>query len=200
MKLLTLDLSTTCTGYAVFVDKELMDYGIIKPNRKGLTKVVYPWKQLTVMRDLAESIVDLLWKERPDVVLIEEINKHKSRLSGKTLDGFHYILLHYIDLLTQPMGRPEIIFMDSDGKVGWRSLLGLRLSDSDKKENKVRRASNKMQLKGSHKLPIISKKHLAQRFVNTHYNLHFDLDNDSSESDMVDAIGLGTAFIMKESQ
>lgn len=196
MKLLTLDLSTTCTGYAIFENKELTDYGIIKPNRKGLTKVKYPWKQLTVMRDLSESIVDLLWKERPDVVLIEEINKHKSRLSGKTLDGFHYILLHYIDLLMQPLDKPETIFKDTDGTSGWRTRLDLKLTEMDKKENKVRRTSNKMQLKGSHKIPIINKKHLACRFVNNEFGLGLDCDLKTTDGDMADAIGLGFAYLL----
>ncbi len=89
----------------------------------------------------------------------------------------------------------RIVLKDSDGLVGWRSDLNLRLSEDDKRLNKYRRAYNKKLPKGVKQLPIITKKHLACRFVNKTYHTVYDVDKNKSDSDVCDAIGLGTAVL-----
>lgn len=193
-KLLTLDLSTTCTGFAIFdlQTKKLERYGFIKPNKKGMSKLEYPKKQLYVMRDLAAQIKALV-DSIPDLkmILLEEVNLHKSRMAGKTLDGAHWILLNSLD----EFSMNKVRYRDSDGETGWRTRLNLRLSEMDKKLNAERKKLNK-KLRPKDQLPIINKKHLAARYVNSKLGTNFDVDQNSTDNDVVDAIGLGLSEIL----
>lgn len=190
--LLCLDLSTTSTGYALFDlnTKKLLTYGFLKPISKGLSKLKYPKQQIFKIRNLVYKILDLLETHKPDIILIEEINRHKSRLSGKTLDMLHGLLL---DAITEPE-LDRVIYIDSDGLVGWRTKLRLVLDNQDKVLNKERRILNK-KTKKQH--PIINKKHLACRYVNKALNLNFDVDLNPNDNDIVDAIGMGLAFLKR---
>lgn len=203
-KLLCLDLSTTCTGWAVFdLDtKKLLDYGAIKPVKKGMSKLDYPTKQLRVMQNIAGQIMDLIYKQdgvfepplpknKLHMILIEEVNLHKSRMTGKTLDGMHWILMNMLD----PNYIDKVRYRDSDGETGWRTRLNLRMSENDKKLNAERKKINK-KLKGKDQLPIINKKHLAARYVNAQLGLGFDVDENATDNDIVDAIGLGLSELL----
>lgn len=194
VKLLTIDLSTTCTGWALFKikEKQLDDFGFIKPNKKGLSKLVYPRKQLEIMKDLGAKISELACRLDPDLIVIEEVNLHKSRLSGKTLDGAHWITL----LNLKPEYLARVRYRDSDGPVGWRSRLNLRLTENDKRLNVERKKINKKKVKGTADLPIINKKHLAARYVNAALGLSFDVDRNTTDNDVCDAIGMGLAELL----
>ena len=196
--ILNLDLSTTATGYSVMeIDsKKLLDYGCIKPKVKGISKLVYPMKQLQVCISISEQILELYnnltQSKKYDIkfIVIEEINRHKNRLSGKTLDGLHAILWYHLDLLCS-----QIYYMDSDGNSGWRTRLRLRYSEADREFNKDAKKTNKRLLKGTPKINPITKKHLAARFVNKVYNTNFDVDLRKTDADICDSIGLGYAFL-----
>ncbi|RLI54081.1 MAG: hypothetical protein DRP09_14060 [Candidatus Thorarchaeota archaeon] len=194
--LISIDYSTTCTGYAIFnLDTgKLVRYGILKPKVIGVTKLKYPKLQLEKIRSLAYQLVDLINEVQPVAIIVEEINRHKSRLAGKTLDGGHYI---FLDRLSDEY-LAKLSFIDSDGKDGWRSAQGLNLylSLQDKVLNKERRSLNKKG-KLAKKLPIITKKHLACRWVNEHYKLSLDCDKTSSDGDLADAIGIGADYIRR---
>lgn len=187
---LSLDYSTSCTGWAIFNDGELKTYGCIKPKVKGVSKLKYPKKQLEICIDIANQLKDLILKVEPDIIVMEEINKHKNRLSGKTLDGGHFIFYFTISEFLD-----KIIMMDSDGMSGWRTKLNFRLSDADKEQNKEYRKLNKKLEKGTKKLPIINKKHLACRYANRTYGTSLDCDERTTDGDIADAIGLGSAFV-----
>lgn len=206
-KLLCIDLSTTCTGWAVFCldTKKLLDYGTIKPDKKGMSKLDYPTKQLRVMQSIASQIMSLVYridgfaidgsKNEIKMILIEEVNRHKSRMSGKTLDGMHWILMDALanDRDTNYIAR--VRYRDSDGETGWRQRLNLRLSENDKKLNAERNKMNK-KLKAKDQFPIINKKHLAARYVNSKLGLGFDVDQNATDNDIVDAIGLGLSELL----
>lgn len=192
---LTLDLSTTCTGWALFHrdTKKLLNYGFIKPVNKGLAKLSYPKKQLYKMRTISDQILSLIDSfEGIQSIIIEEVNLHKSRMTGKTLDGMHWVLLENMPEET----LDKVKFMDSDGPVGWRTRLALKMTDDDRRTNKERKRLNTGLPKGSKKLPIINKKHLACRYVNGHYGMAFDVDKNTNDNDVVDAIGLGIAYLL----
>ena len=145
MILLSLDLSTTSTGYSVFdtqkpLKESLKEAGYIKPKVPGITKLIYPKGALKKCQNLSEQIVELYERVKPDKIVIEEINPGKNRLGQKVLDGFHFILLDRMEPVI-----PIIHFMDSDGKQGWRSAkcLDLKLSKNDKTTNARRRKRNK---------------------------------------------------------
>jgi hypothetical protein len=138
--LLSLDLSTTCTGWAVFdVDQnKLITYGTLKPSIKGLSKLKYPKQQLTKMIDLAFKVRGLIENYKPTYIVIEEVAGSKQRIGQKVLDGLHWIVLmhirEFIDI---------VYFYDVTGVDGWRTHLNLRLSEQDKINNKEAKKLNK---------------------------------------------------------
>lgn len=193
--LLALDMSTTATGYAIFDlgTKQLVEHGLIKPSLKGLGNASYPTGQLMKMRDIARQIRELLERNQGvKCVVIEEINKgvKAGRLSQKTLDGLHWIVLHTID-----KWLPLVVYKDSDGATGWRTDLKLELSDVDKMENKKAKELNKRLPKRAKKFPVITKKHKACQYVNQKYGLMLDCEERETDGDMADAIGLGHAVL-----
>lgn len=182
MKILTLDLSTTSTGFAILTeDKTLHRYGVIEPKVKGLSKLKYPHAPLRRIISICSGVRKLIIEEQPDVIFVEEVNRGIQRISQKSLDALHFFVL--LDLAVLGMDG-KLQYMDSDGKTGWRSVLGLKLSEEQKKINKTRKKGDKF-----------TKKHLAADYVNAHYGLAFDVDNNSTDSDAADAIGLGLGVI-----
>lgn len=199
--LLALDLSTNSTGYARFdlATKKLLDFGTINPTFKnptvkGVTKFKYPAAQLFKMRGLVSDIVASI-KEDVSIIVIEEVNRGVSRLGQKTLDALHYLLLDRmkaVDLF-------KVVYIDSDGRTGWRGRNGLSLllSDMDKILNKQTRAFNRRLGKAGKHKPVITQKHLACQYVNKQFKMNFDVDANEFDNDMVDAIGLGFFYITK---
>lgn len=193
MRLLALDLSTTASGWALFdiQTKKLLGYGVVKPNLKGLSKLGYPEQQLRKLQDLSVQLRNLVSEKEPlEVILIEEINRGVSRLTQKVLDGLHFVFLDRIE------SRIKIVrYRDSDGASGWRKRLGLKLSEADKELNRINGLANRRRKKGTGKIPIINKKHLACRFVNRAYGLNLDVDQRETDGDVADAVGLGHSYL-----
>lgn len=189
--LLSLDLSTTCTGWSVFdIDQaKLLDYGTLKPSTKGLSKMVYPKQQLTKMIDLSFKIIGLIENYKPTHIVIEEIAGSKQRIGQKVLDGLHWILLmhiqQYIDIVT---------YYDVTGFDGWRTHLNLRLTDADKLANKEAKKLNK-DLDPASRLPVYDAKDLACRYVNMTHGLSLDPQTNQYDADIGDSVAMGTAFI-----
>lgn len=209
MILLSLDLSTTSTGYSVFdlskksLKQSLVKYGALKPNVKGLTKLTYPMGALKKCQNLSEQLKELILELKPDKIVIEEINAGKNRLGQKVLDGLHFILLDRIEPQI-----PIIQFMDSDGSGGWRSkaCLNLTMTKNDKTVNARRRKRNKETRTAAKKagkksasgsiFPLITKKHKAAEVVNSLFETDFDVDKTSNHADICDSIGLGVAYMV----
>jgi Holliday junction resolvasome RuvABC endonuclease subunit len=191
---LCLDLSTTCTGYAVYDrnTKKLVKHGHIKPKVPGVHKLKYPEAILAKMKSMASQVRDLVVELAPEIVVCEEVNRGISRISQKGLDALHFFVLDYVMMV-----RPELVktwqYIDSNGKKGWRGMLGLKLSDTDKKVNAQIR--NKNRRKGAVKAPVIDWKVLAQRYVNVKFKKTFNVWERDSDADEVDAIALGIAWL-----
>ncbi len=194
--LLSLDLSTTCTGWSTFDldSKKLVSYGYLKPSTKvngtPISKEKYPMQQLLKMQDLSCKILNLIEQHKPTHIVIEEIAGSKNRLGQKVLDGFHFILLTYIQKYI-----PIIEYYDVSGKDGWRTHLGFRLTEADKQNNKENRKLNNQLAKGTRKLPIIDNKDLACRHVNAKYGLMLDAQTSQSDTDLADSVSMGSAWI-----
>lgn len=192
-KLLSLDMSTTCTGWALF-DAEthaLIETGRLRPTTKGgINKLPYPKQQLAKMVDLGNQIFDLIQHTKPHIIVIEEIAGSKNRLGQKTLDGLHYIVAwiieSYLDIVS---------YYDVTGAEGWRTHLQLRQSDADKASNKEAKKLNK-KLAPSQQLPIIGPKHLAARYVNSKFGMSLDVDTNVTDADIGDAVAMGHAFLL----
>ena len=191
-KLLSIDLSTTCTGFSVFdiETKNLLDYRAMRSSIKGLRGMVYPELTLNKMVNFAKRLREYILKVNPKIIVIEEIAGSKNRIGQKTLDGMHWILLKNI-----PEYIKVVYYYDVTGRKGWRTDLKLRLTDADKATNKEYRKLNKNLEKGTKKLPIIGPKHLAARYVNHAYDLSFNVDLNSTDNDIADSIGMGSAFL-----
>lgn len=187
--LLAIDLSTTCTGYAVFNAQthELLESGRIKGKTfKDTSKLRATLKK---MEHMAVEVMSIVENFMPTYIVIEEIAGSSNRLGQKTLDMQHGILLQqlepYLDIVS---------FYDVTGSAGWRTHLGLRLSDADKQHNKDAKRLNKNVLKGTPLIPIIGPKHLACQFANDKFGTTFDFDQNKTDADEADAVSMGYAF------
>lgn len=194
MCLVSLDYSTTCTGYAVFsLEKKLIKKGIIKP--KGKSKLPSLEGTLARLELMADEIVKLIEEVCPTSIIIEEVNQGKARLTQKTLCGGHFILFlklkRYLD---------KIQLRDSDGAAGWRTQLKLFLTTQDKKNNLQAKKANKKIARGLPKFPIITRKDLACRYVNERFGLQLDCQQRETDGDVADAIGLGIAELDRRSR
>lgn len=189
--LLSLDLSTTCTGWSVFDmdEHKLVTYGILKPSTKGLSKMIYPRQQLTKMIDLSFQIRSLIENYKPTHIVIEEIAGSKQRLGQKVLDGLHWIVLvhnqEFIDIIQ---------YYDVTGSEGWRTHLGLRLTESDKLANKEAKKMNK-DLAPASRLPVYDAKDLACRYTNETFGLSLNPQLNQYDADVGDSVSMGSAYI-----
>lgn len=175
MKLLSLDLSSSSTGFAVFENNKLKTYGLIKPGKiKGITKLKYPVKQVKILESMSDQIAALIYAEKPDAIVIEEINRGISRIGQKTLDALHFMVLERLE----DHQLAVVNYIDSDGKTGWRPRIGLKMTKEHKKLPKQYRR----------KIP-------AQEFVNKKYKTNFNVAERKTDADICDAIGLATAFL-----
>jgi hypothetical protein len=195
--LLSLDYSTSCTGWAKFnlETGKLVSFGEIYPDFKnkkikGKFEFEYPEYQTLKLERLAEQIIESLIEDSIQIIVIEEINKGSGsgRIGQKVLDGGHFLLLSSL-----PRNfLKKTVYCDSDGKKGWRSASGLKLqlSEVDRLNNKnIRKLNNK--LKKGKKLPLLDIKQLACNFVNKQFSLHLDI----SQNDICDAIGMGWHYL-----
>ena len=199
-KILSLDLSTTASGWAMFdlKKKKLLSYGVIiprikNPTKKGVPQYSYPEYQVLKIRDICQQILELITNDVKEIV-IEEINRGKARIQQKILDGLHFVLLDKLTAETLKIVK----FIDSDGFDGWRSKngLGLQLSAQDKEYNKSVKKLNK-KLARKDKKVVITQKHLCCNLVNKTFKLNFNVDENSTDADICDAIGLGWFYVSK---
>ncbi len=193
--LLSLDLSTSCTGFAVFDldSKKLLRSGRLKPKVPGIHKLKYPKAALLTIVDMTLQVGNLVADVKPQHLVIEEVNRGINRIGQKSLDAVHFFVLHHL-LKTFPDLLDNMTYVDSNGKKGWRKLLGLQLSDKDKQVNAEIRLYNR-RVKKSQKAPLIDYKVLAQRWVNATFKTTFNVWETVGDNDEVDAIALGAAYL-----
>lgn len=192
---LSIDLSTASTGYAIFDRdaKRLEAHGKVKPKVPGIHKLKYPEATLLTIRDMTARVRDLILTVNPSRLVIEEVNRGINRIGQKGLDACHFFLLDEIMKI-----RPDLIktltYVDSNGKKGWRGMLSLKLSDQDKQVNAEIRLRNRRKKK-TQKAPLIDYKVLAQRYVNAKFKKSFNVWENPGDNDECDAIAMGDAFI-----
>jgi hypothetical protein len=179
--LLCLDLSTTITGWSFFntTDHSLIEYGMVKPQVKGITKLKYPEKQLKKIISISEQIEELVKELEPDQLLIDEINRGINRIAQKSLDALYFLVLYFLAFEHKDLVK-EVVFFDSNGRQGWRT--NLKLSTKDIKEKKSR--SQKW-------------KKAAEVVVNEYYGLKFDVWRMPGHSDICDSIAMGISYLLK---
>lgn len=179
MKIIALDQSTTATGVAIFEDKRLVTYLLIKPKKsKKVTNLVHdvdlgnhihllimPEDMYGTTLNRTTAIVDVLEKifeaEKPDKVWFEDIFENKNPEGFKSLARLQGFIAH----LCHTKNIPYIIKEES----AWTSVWG---SYSNKTKRDERKAD-------------IMKK------VNDYYNLNITVD------DISDSIGIGRYAVEK---
>lgn len=196
VKVLGLDLSTTCTGFALLdaESKALLKYGYIVPQVKGVSKLKYPKQALEKILDLSRKIVELVRNYQPDQLVIEEVNRGISRVSQKPLDALHFFVVYFINL-EFPHLIDSVYYYDSNGNKGWRTHLSLKLTEEDKAHN-AHIKTFKSSRKAGKKKAKINYKHLASRYVQQTYNIKLDVDEDMKNSDICDAIAFTNSYLL----
>lgn len=186
MLVLALDISTK-TGWAVFEDQKLLEYGLISVPQKFSDFGEYPFSYFKFTQDIASKIFAKTLEIKPDIIVIEETNRGKQRFSQKILEFLHCQILGSLISYKVP------VFYISTST--WRKALGIKMSKDGKKNNqKVNKANREgiskktLGLKGK-----ITVKHLTLDFVNNTYNLNLKM-KDNNEAD---AIALGASYFLK---
>jgi len=169
MILLAIDASMSCSGFAVFVDGILGDYGSIKnKGYKGQSIDRYPKKTCRMGYIMTLSLLELVIKYNPDIIIVEELTFNG--IAGiKSIKGLAMLAGMFAMALEQTDSSllPKLDFVSPSGKDGWRTKVKL------KKEGDWKRASVNL--------------------VNKLYNLSLKYE----DNDVTDAILLGHSQIIK---
>lgn len=188
--LLSIDLSTSCTGWSIFnmEDGTLVTYGVIKgKTRKDSSQYRMILRRLEYM---ATCVLNLIENYKPTHIVIEEIAGSKNRMGQKTLDMCHGILWKYID---QYLDIVE--YYDVSGSDSWRYDLGLRLSEQDKIHNKEAKKINKTLSPHTEQIHIYNWKDVSCRYANQTYNLGLDPIQNKTDADIGDSVAMGSAYL-----
>jgi hypothetical protein len=185
MLVLAIDLSTKC-GWSYLEDGKLIDYGLIvhkvpnfnvndDPNKqKG-----YPFNIAKAADEMAMLIFNKYSEKRPDKIVIENTVKGRNRHTQRLIEWYHKSLIDNFKSIAY-----KVNYMDPSE---WRSILAMRLTNEDKKNNKS--------VKQGLKRGKITKKHLSVRLINEMFDLKLKL----KDNDIADSIALGAAFNIKVS-
>jgi len=118
--LIALDESTTCTGYAVFNDSELIKHGLFALKSKDvLERVSY----------IMEEIEKLIKTYKPNNMVIEDVQITMNAATAKSLLGLQFMIEVY--------AHRNNISCETYRTTKWRKILGLSNSRSlDRKAKK----------------------------------------------------------------
>lgn len=136
MNILCLDLSTK-TGWSVFIDGKLHDWGVISHSISGgYQEGNYPINIVDAAQQIAIDVMTLTKSFRIDIVVTEETNLGKNRYSQKILEFIHCVVCQM--LYRSSIG---IKYLDSSK---WRKLLDLKLDSNQKVNNKKLKTDREM--------------------------------------------------------
>lgn len=185
MVLLSLDMSTK-TGWSLFKNGDLIDFGVINSQFKLKEAGAYPWNYVKVSNLMAKRIIEeLVVKFKPDEIVIEETNKGKNRYTQKILEFTHRALLAELEVM-----KSKVFYLSTSS---WRHALGQKASRDDIKNNKL---VNKANREGKSKKSMgltgkITAKHRSIKYVNERLNLNLRM----KDNDKADAICVGLAYL-----
>lgn len=179
------------TGWALFRDGALEQCGRIELPGPAAFAVNYPYPQNYHMatKALAFEVGVLVKNTKCDIVVIEEVNKARSRYSQKTVDNIHAYLLDDLNTWWGSLDHVEYV-----NTSDWRKTVGTLLTKDDKKQNaklskglRSGKSKKEIGIKGK-----VNKKHVAIRFVNDTFGMSLLKKDD----DIADAICQGLAWLM----
>lgn len=118
--LIALDESTTCTGYAIFDDSELIEHGVFSFKSKDVLERV---------SFIMEEIEKLISKYKPNNMIIEDVQITMNAATAKSLLGLQFMIEVY--------AHRNNISCETYRTTKWRKILGLSNSRSlDRKAKK----------------------------------------------------------------
>lgn len=118
--LISLDESTTCTGYAVFDDSELIEHGIFSFKSKDVLK------RVSLIMEEIENLINIY---KPNNMVIEDVQITMNAATAKSLLGLQFMIEVY--------AYRNNIHCETYRTTKWRKILGLSNSRSlDRKAKK----------------------------------------------------------------
>lgn len=128
--IISLDESTKSTGFAVFKNNELIDYGAIQENSKDVLERV---------NDILDRINSMIDEYKPNIVIVENVQITMSAPTAKALMGLQFAI--------ELMCYKTNIECTSIRTAHWRKVLGLsnspKLKRTDKKKEAMEYVKNK---------------------------------------------------------
>ena len=182
MRLLALDLSTS-TGWACFLDGNLVEYGSFAVSVEDFNvndhpekAELYPYNIIRAAEEVTYQTSLIVSRMRPDSVVIENTVKGRNRHTQRILEHIHYCILDMLRAYGLPM-----VYRDPSQ---WRAALNVRLTNEDKKNNSL--------VSQGKKRGKVTRKHLAVRLANSMFNLKLLQKHD----DIADALLLGASMFV----
>ena len=132
-KILVLDQSSKCSGYAIFENNKLIDYGHISVNDKNLGKRLH---------DFREFIIKLINTHKIEEVIFEDIqlqDKNSSSVqftNGASNVKTYRILAEVIGVLEELLTFKEIKYTICPPTT-WKSKIGILGGGRDKEKQKA---------------------------------------------------------------
>lgn len=131
---IAIDPSTKCTGYSVFKDSKLIDYGAFSEESKNTTERVF---------NILTKVEELIKKHEPTNMAVEDVQITMNAKTAKALLGLQFSieLLAYKYNIKCSLLHP----------TSWRKILGLSnsrtLDRAAKKQETISYVENKYQIK-----------------------------------------------------
>jgi hypothetical protein len=180
MKILALDVSTK-SGWAVLDGDKPPEFGLLRVEVEDFNvndyperSPKYPLNMLHAANEMAAKLAELCRSVGPDIVVVENTVKGRNRHTQRILEWIHKALWdQFCRMGLTPIYRDP---------SAWRFVLEIRLSNEDKKNNKM--------VKQGLKRGKIGKKHLSVRWANERYGLTLKL----KDNDVADALALASAI------
>jgi len=179
MKVVSLDLSNS-TGYAILVDGSLAGHGVVKSTSPAEVFRCHDYSYIERAKSVSALCKELILKEKPDMIAIEQTNKSKSRFTQKQLEFIHYAVLEDLREF-----KDSVVYIDTGA---WRRGLGIVSTKEDAKHNAL---VKKKLARGK-----LTPKHRAVRWANETYNLSLKLKDD----DIADAIAIAVFAYKRHSK
>lgn len=103
MKILAIDASTRSTGFAIFKDKELKEYGCITASSTDLVKRI---------NKMIKELNEILTREREiDKIILEEVRPEQGLQNIKTHKALMYLQAAITFLIHERFSNIEIIYL-----------------------------------------------------------------------------------------
>lgn len=202
-KVLSLDISTK-TGWAFAISSdsgmELEDYGTLDQIHEPFG--IYPDNYVTWAYRCFDSVLGLISKFEPEVLVIEETSKgSKNAMSQKILEWLHFLIARYIK--EKKIDRSYIM------TESWRREIGCKMNDAEKLKNKQVRDYKKTYQKkhgkkttvaydiNGKRIGLSGRKHINIRRVNEIFGDQLKEPLKRKDEDQADALGLLASYHMR---